>query len=249
MIFFSLAALSYNEVKRQLKTLFPFFIIAAILLLWPLIEKANPFGSNPWPSGAILYYNDSGYDKTLKKAISVWERAELPVYFKETKDRDLADLVIFDDPELLKTKCQHCLGRATIGYGWAKEHFVYLLPSHPKYEKEVVNFHMLSTVIHELGHVLGLDHQTGPCSVMNSKSFCREVADVKVRASGSSSLCGPWQSDVKELADIYQSPVPRSWPVGCYDKKATILYYFRDYKQTLKDIAYRKKGLVEKNNP
>lgn len=208
-------------------------LIALILFAMPLVSGAlnidNPFKGR-W-EGDVYYYNDSNYNKTLQAGFKRWEETGINVNFRETKDQDEADFVIKSDQNLLKEKCDNCLGWATIGDARFRQEEM-LLPVVPStLENEVINFQVLGTAIHEIGHVLGLDHNNEVCSVMNTDSFCRQEFKVQVSKEGSFMFCGPWQEDLNQLKDLY--PEANNLPDVCVDKKATPSFYYSMYQNVL----------------
>ncbi len=192
-------------------------------------KKENPFKGR-W-EGNVYYYNDSNYHKTLQAGFKRWEKTGINVKFKETKDRSRADLIVKVDSDRLKEKCDDCIGWATIGDSHFRQEEMILPLTASNFEKEVINFQVLGTAIHEIGHVLGLDHNNHHCSVMNSDSFCREEFKVRVSKEGSFMFCGPWQEDLNQLKELY--PEANNLPDVCIDKLATPSFYYSVHQNML----------------
>jgi hypothetical protein len=210
---------------------FLIIIISSAALFFVLQQASayfNPLGPTPWPRDSITYYNNSGYSKTLEMAVSQWNRADIPVNFEETDSRDNADLVINDDYEELQASCDtsQCLGHADVGYKFWKQASVHLMPA-TGLENQVVDFSELPIIIHELGHIIGLKHSDDPCSIMNSSSICRKIADTTITGVGSFSVCGPWADDLSAIADLYDYDFvfEQNRRSVCYDQTATTAFW------------------------
>lgn len=209
-------------MKRRFLVLFPIGVILLAAIFWPSILKYQPWAAGPWPAGTVLYYNQSQYDKTLKMAIHTWEKTGLPINFRETDKKSKADLLFLDSKKQLKEECGDCLGHADVGYGWMRgQSRIDLMPSRFNRDHEFVDFYMLPTAIHELGHFLGLKHTDDICSVMNVESACRRLVFRKWTGHGTYALCGPWRADIDRLSDLYETELSLKAPI-CFDRAQTV---------------------------
>lgn len=227
-------------MKRQMKTLLPFLLVAAVLLAFPLLEalweRHNPF-FGAWHGEKIVYYNDSDYEKSLREGFRRWESVGLPLRFEETTNREEADLIVSSNTKSLKDTCKNCTGWATIGYTPFRQAEIRLLPPSNPMENRVQDFLMMPTIIHEIGHVLGLQHNDLPCSIMNSGDrACRSLARPRISRDGTTMLCGPWGRDLDNLRELYPE-VKKDFSGWCYDKNATLVFYSKYNRRIINELG------------
>lgn len=173
-------------------------------------ERYGP--PSPWEQHRITYFNASGWRLSLKAAARQWNRLDFGVRFVAVDDRAIADLVIVDRRDL---RCADCVGRANVvGHGLQRAR-VYLLPPRGGSEPAgAINDLYVRTIVHELGHVLGLRHADARCAAMHSGDrFC--PLDPRLLADKRLLSCGPYRADLDQLAELYPiasiaRPRPRS---------------------------------------
>jgi hypothetical protein len=228
------------EIKESKLTIFLLILLGAISFFAGVIvssdsaleEKAAlkvPFGIGPWPKD-IKYYNDSGYDKTLKVAINQWRQTGIPVRFSEVKNKDQANLIINDSNKDLKNVCEDkdlCVGYAQIGYAELrfKKSVLHIAPAINQNESKTIDIVRIQTMIHELGHILGLFHNDNDCSIMNKDSSCPRKEGFRITRGGSYFRCGPWPRDVEEIRELYNVDSTKKTTSICQDQSADIDYY------------------------
>lgn len=213
-------------MRSQLRILLPLLVIGLILIALPFAEtlwkRYNPV-TGAWPGSEITYFNASEYDVSLRAAFRRWEEVGLPLRFRETGDRNGADLVVFSGEKGLRENCNspQCTGWATLGHTPFRQAEMWLLPPTNPYEDEIQDFVMMPTIIHETGHVLGLGHSDEPCSIMSVRlDACRSLARSRISNEGRTMLCGPWESDLDNLRELYPE-VGTSFSGFCKDPRAT----------------------------
>jgi hypothetical protein len=161
----------------------------------PVLAAAGP---QPWPGGKLTYYDTSGSRKMVDAAAARWNVSGADVRIVPARDRTSADVVFLADGEALAERCGYrCLGlSSSIGRPADRRVTVLLNPSITGAPTPIGVW----VVMHELGHVLGLSHREGTCSLMNAHAY----DDSCSFASDSGPLpCGPASRDVDAVARLY----------------------------------------------
>lgn len=166
-------------------------------------------GGRTWPGGTIRYYNlaaDQAWP--VARAVYVWNHSGSRVRFVPSSQAD-AQLII---GHFTHRRCVgHALG--TLGYG---PHASVWLPRVDESSSVCNSYASAQAVAHELGHVLGLKHETRGCALMNPTGSWR-----------GSKLCtspNPWEwrceiledDDVRGAVALYGGKVattPRNCPL------------------------------------
>jgi Matrixin len=161
----------------------------------PVLAAAGP---QPWPGGKLTYYDTSGSRKMVDAAAARWNVSGADVRIVPARDRRSADVVFLADGKALAERCGYrCLGlSSSIGRPADGRVTVLLNPSITGTPTPIGVW----VAMHELGHVLGLSHREGTCSLMNAHAY----DDSCSFASDSGPLpCGPASRDVDAVARLY----------------------------------------------
>jgi hypothetical protein len=130
-------------------------------------SSAYHFHAAKWPNGVVPYYN-AAVDQSwaVSQAVTAWNTSGAKVRFVEVS-RDRAKLVIQE-----KTDGVYCAeGRASVGY-YPHGAFVSIFPA--RGITHACNRYWAARVMtHELGHVLGLQHEDRFCAEMNASGSLR----------------------------------------------------------------------------
>jgi hypothetical protein len=175
--------------------------LAALLVLgltaWPASGGHEP---RPWPDGQLTYFDASGSPQVVDAAARRWNQSGARVRLTRARTRVSADVVFISDRHALRARCgPRCLGlSSSIGRPRSGRVRVLLDPqiTGPPTALNVW------VAMHELGHVLGLRHREGTCSLMNAQAY--DDACAFDGSSGQGPLpCGPASGDVAAAARLY----------------------------------------------
>ena len=132
--------------------------LAVLVVGLAVVPGADAYviGGRPWPDDSITYNAGTGPGaRDVDRAARVWNRARVGVRLRR-EPGSYADVVF-------RSGGPHCGGAAPIGYQrWWR---VTVLLGHGCNRRLVT-----LNAVHELGHVLGLDHERRRCALMNPSS-------------------------------------------------------------------------------
>jgi hypothetical protein len=157
--------------------------------------------TQPWPRGRVTYFDASGSAAAVDAAAERWNRSGARVRIVRAPDRERADVVFVENGEKLRASCgASCLGLSSaIGRPRNGRVTVMLNPA-------ITGKTMPLTVwvaMHELGHVLGLRHRKGTCSLMNAHAYDDSCSFAAGAAAYGPLPCGPASGDVAAAASLY----------------------------------------------
>jgi hypothetical protein len=154
----------------------------------------------PWPGGRVTYYDVSDSREAVDAAARRWNRSGVRVQLTRAESRAAADVVFVADGALLRDRCgTRCLGLASSIGRPRSGRVTVLLDPEIAGRPTALN---VWVAMHELGHVLGLRHREGTCSLMNARAY-----DDACTFAGTSERgplpCGPATGDVAAAARLY----------------------------------------------
>lgn len=121
--------------------------------------RAAGVGGLPWPNPTITYYSGATYPFAVREAVRSWNRSGVRIRFRRASRRRAQILIgVLDVRELRRA----CGGVAHLGYSPARRAEVRI------FRGCVDDVSTAKVVAHELGHVLGLLHETRRCALMNT---------------------------------------------------------------------------------
>jgi len=164
----------------------------------PVIAADRP---EPWPHGRLAYFDASGSGAAVAAAARRWNRSGAHVRIVRARDRRHADVVFVSDGDRLRADCgSSCLGLSSaIGRPSDGRVTVTLNPAVTGDPTPLGVW----VAMHELGHVLGLTHREGTCSLMNAHAYDDSCSFVAGAAEGGPLPCGPASRDVEAAARLY----------------------------------------------
>jgi hypothetical protein len=134
----------------------PLLALVAASALW--LAGAAPgygysIGGPAWPGGTVSYYTAArGYSTAVDRAAGILNRAGIGVHLSKAS-RANADVIVAYGGRA-------CEGDALVGFSRSPSDVVYL-------GRGCSRGLVTLTAVHELGHVLGLDHENRRCARMN----------------------------------------------------------------------------------
>ena len=149
----------------------------ALWLAGPATADAYVIGGNAWPDATIRYHAAArGYATPVNRAARIWNGARVGVRFVRSS-RARADVIVrYGGPR--------CGGAAPVGYGRGfRGSWVQLGAG---CSKDLITL----TAVHELGHVLGLDHEEGSLRPDERRVRLQRVAEL-LRPPLARPLAGP----------------------------------------------------------
>ena len=158
-------------------------------------------GARPWPHGRVTYFDASGSGAAVDAAAARWNRSGARVRIVRAPDRERADVVFVADAAGLRSDCgPRCLGLSSaIGRPGGGRVTVMLNPSIAGAPTPLGVW----VAMHELGHVLGLRHREGSCSLMNAHAYDDSCSFAGGAPEDGPLPCGPAGADVAAAARLY----------------------------------------------
>ena len=184
------------------------FLAALVLGLgaWPVLPVASHDEPRVWPGGRLTWFDASGSRQAVAAAARRWNRSGARVQLSAAPDRASADVVFVAARRRLHARCgARCLGLSSSIGRPAGGRVTVLLGQEITGRPTGLN---VWVAMHELGHVLGLRHREGSCSVMNAQAYDDACTFSGVGSDEGPLPCGPASGDVAAVARLYGRDEP-----------------------------------------
>jgi hypothetical protein len=158
--------------------------------------------SAPW-AGEIRVYNPTGWQQSVREAADAWNRTGVTPRFVFVHDPRHAQVTVTASTPAVDGRCDEtyrCVAYSRRGGGRG----TIWLPTQEGPEERSDT--MVRLIVHELGHVLGLSHETHDCARMNT--------DTGARLCGRYA-CGPLRHDTLAAERLYGGRTARSYRPEC----------------------------------
>ena len=174
--------------------------------------EAYRFGGERWPGKVIPYTVEAPlYERPVASAARAWNRADVGVRFVRVPSARARLLIRYGPSRGVGVKgCEGENGRAMVGWPGAR------------YTASTIGFTgscrsartRRLIALHEMGHVLGLDHENRRCALMNSSIRVRAALPERCRGRRAARRIrrGPLADDVRGARALYRRPAPTESP-------------------------------------
>jgi hypothetical protein len=203
---------------RRLRAALRPVLVAVVLLVLAgsLVTVARAGHAPTWPRGVVRYYDATGMDRTVATAVARWNTSGADVHLRRVESMRDAQLVLrVDDRRLLRICGKDCLGfTSDIGRPSGGRRSEVLLSASLSDTPRPLSVWVAA---HELGHVLGLRHRSGPeCSLMSAHAFDTRCPPSlgATSATPAQLACVPAPADVEAAARLYGG-APGPEPARC----------------------------------
>jgi hypothetical protein len=178
--------------------------LVAVMLYSPMSADARPH--TPWPTtGQVRVYNPTGWQNTMRAAAEAWNRTGVTPTIVFTSRASDATVVVEASSRMLEQRCNE--DYRCDGFAERDGHSGRItLPDADRDSDRHPSAGWVRLVAHELGHILGLPHETHDCALMNTDTGNRRCSP----RMDFDNIRGPMRTDITAAERLYYPEVSRS---------------------------------------
>jgi hypothetical protein len=162
--------------------------------------SADAHSRTPWPAGGqVRVYNPTGWQNTMREAADAWNRTGMTPTIVFTSRQSGADVVVEASSLKLDQRCDEdyrCDGVAERHGAWGR---ITLREADPDSDRHA-SAASVRLAAHELGHILGLPHDTHQCALMNTDTGAERCS----RRTDFHNIRGPMRTDISAAQWLYE---------------------------------------------
>lgn len=174
-------------------------LLLALVLTAGLAASAQA-APRKWPQGRITYVDQTRDPEAVKLATRAWNRSGIDIRFVKVASARKARLVIRNSKRV-PGGCG--TGLATLGYpGPGRKGFVNILHGTDADGQPCALPGQTLVLAHELGHVVGLEHNMSGCSLMNTSHTNGVAPTLCLDGTPDAAKPGRWRCRLMERVDL-----------------------------------------------
>ena len=175
-------------------------LLTALALSVGLAAAPATAAPRKWPQGRITYVDQTRDPEAVGLAVRAWNRSGIDIRFVKVRSARKARLIIRNSKRV-PAGCG--TGLATLGYpGPGRKAFVNILHGTDADGQACAVPGQTLVLAHELGHVVGLEHNMSGCSLMNTSHTNGVAPTLCLDSTADAAKPGRWRCRLLEQVDL-----------------------------------------------